>query len=294
MVMTEVFDKLKALQDVLAEKYSLETKINDSPKQLSSQDELLVRLRKEFLETNESYEKVKAEVGQLQIELDEAEKSREAGEKGMDNISTHREYEALEKQINEASAREASIRKDLQKKEKELEELNEKLRGDEEMIKAQEANLNANKESLDNEVAEYKNQLKALEDKEKEITPGLDSEIVYKFQRIIQRNSEGIVAVKNGVCTGCHMILPAQFANEVHEGEKILFCPYCSRILYHQEIAEGEEAEDFLSMDETGSLADFDDEFADEFEDELDDDLVSDEGDEDSDDVDDKSISFEE
>ncbi len=294
MVMTEVFDKLKALQDVLAEKYSLETKINDSPKQLSSQDELLVRLRKEFLETNESYEKVKAEVGQLQIELDEAEKSREAGEKGMDNISTHREYEALEKQINEASAREASIRKDLQKKEKELEELNEKLRGDEEMIKAQEANLNANKESLDNEVAEYKNQLKALEDKEKEITPGLDSEIVYKFQRIIQRNSEGIVAVKNGVCTGCHMILPAQFANEVHEGEKILFCPYCSRILYHQEIAEGEEAEDFLSMDETGSLADFDDEFADEFEDELDDDLISDEGDEDSDDVDDKSISFEE
>ena len=82
MVTTEVFDKLKELQDVLAEKYSLEAKIEDSPKQLSSQDELLVRLRKEFLETNDSYEKVKAEVGQLQLELDEAEKSREAGEKG--------------------------------------------------------------------------------------------------------------------------------------------------------------------------------------------------------------------
>ena len=125
MVTTEVFDKLKELQDVLAEKYSLEAKIEDSPKQLSSQDELLVRLRKEFLETNDSYEKVKAEVGQLQLELDEAEKSREAGEKGMDNISTHREYEALEKQINEASAREAEIRKNLQKKDKELEELNQ-------------------------------------------------------------------------------------------------------------------------------------------------------------------------
>ena len=49
MVTTEVFDKLKELQDVLAEKYSLEAKIEDSPKQLSSQDELLVRLRKEFL-----------------------------------------------------------------------------------------------------------------------------------------------------------------------------------------------------------------------------------------------------
>ena len=295
MVMTEVFDKLKALQDVLAEKYSLEAKINDSPKQLSSQDELLIRLRKEFLETNESYEKVKEEVGQIQVELDEAVKSREAGEKGMDNISTHREYEALEKQINEASAKEAALRKDLQKKEKELEELNEKLRADEEMIKAQEANLDANKASIDSEGAQYKEQLKELESKEQEIVPGLDSEIVYKFQRIIQRNSEGIVAVKNGVCTGCHMILPAQFANEVHEGEKILFCPYCSRILFHQDVAEGEITEDYLSMDETGSLADFDDEFADEFEDEIDEDMVSEESDEEStDDVDDKSISFEE
>ena len=83
MAMTEVFDKLKALQDVLAEKYSLMAKIEDSPKQLFTQDELLVRLRKEFLETSAVYEKVKAEASQLQLELEEAEKSREAGEKGI-------------------------------------------------------------------------------------------------------------------------------------------------------------------------------------------------------------------
>ncbi len=289
MAVTEVFDKLKALQDILAEKYSLMAKIQDSPKQLSTQDELLVRLQKEFLETSSVYEGVKAEVAQLQLELDEAEKSREAGEKGMDSISTHREYEALEKQINEASAKEAGIRSELQRKEKQREELNEKLRLDEEMIKAQETDLNANKAKLQGEVSEYENQIKELEAQEAQITPGLDSEIVYKFQRIIQRNSEGIVAVKNGVCTGCHMILPAQFANEVHEGEKILFCPYCSRILFYEEVAEGEEAEDYLAMDETGTLADFDDEFSDEYDEdseELDDDSL--------DDGEEKSITFEE
>ncbi len=289
MAVTEVFDKLKALQDILAEKYSLMAKIQDSPKQLSAQDELLVRLQKEFLETSSVYEGVKAEVAQLQLELDEAEKSREAGEKGMDSISTHREYEALEKQINEASAKEAGIRSELQRKEKQREELNEKLRLDEEMIKAQETDLNANKAKLQGEVSGYQDQIKELEAQEAQITPGLDSEIVYKFQRIIQRNSEGIVAVKNGVCTGCHMILPAQFANEVHEGEKILFCPYCSRILFYEEVAEGEEAEDYLAMDETGTLADFDDEFSDEYDEdseELDDDSL--------DDGEEKSITFEE
>ena len=85
------------------------------------------------------------------------------------------------------------------------------------------------------------------------------------------------------------MILPAQFANEVHEGEKILFCPYCSRILFYEEVAEGEEAEDYLAMDETGTLADFDDEFSDEYDEdseELDDDSL--------DDGEEKSITFEE
>lgn len=286
MVMTEVFDKLKELQDVLAEKYSLEEKIEDSPKQLTSQDELLARLKKEYIEKNAKYDEVKAGVEHLKAQLAEAEASRESGEKGMDNITTHREYEALDKQITEAKEREDAIRKDLTREEKTLAELNEILRSDEAMIKAQEDDLNNSKSSLESEINGYKSQLDDLSKKEAEITPGIDQEIVYKFQRIIRRNSEGIVAVKNGVCTGCHMILPAQFANEVHDGEKILFCPYCSRILYHQDVAEGEE-ETYFSVEDTGSLADFDEDFGDE-EDLLEDGEEREDGDEE------KPLSFEE
>ncbi|MDE7227214.1 MAG: nucleic acid-binding protein [Treponemataceae bacterium] len=263
MVMTEVFEKLKELQGVLAEKYMLEGKIEEAPKQLTSQDELLARLKKEYIEKNTKYDEVRTSVEHLKAQLAEAEASRESGEKGMDSITTHREYEALDKQITEAKEREDAIRRDLTREEKTLAELNEILRADEAMITAQEADLNSGKTSLAAEIDGYKQVLGDLDKKEAGITPGIDQEIVYKFQRIIRRNSEGIVAVKNGVCTGCHMILPAQFANEVRDGEKILFCPYCSRILYHQDVAEDEE-ETYFPMDETGSLADFDDDFGDE------------------------------
>ncbi len=261
--MTEVFNKLKTLQDVLVEKYDLEKKIESSPKQLDSQDELLARLKKEYIEKNKSYEEVKEVVENLKKDLSAAEASREKGEKDMDNITSHREYEALDKQISEATEKEAGIRKELLREEKKLAELNESLKADEAMIEAQESDLNSSKSALSDQIQEYKDQLENLKKQEEEITPGLNQEIVYKFQRIIQRNSEGIVAVKNGVCTGCQMILPGQFANEVRDGEKILFCPYCSRILFYQEVNE-DEAEDFSALDETGSLADFDDEFADE------------------------------
>ena len=289
MVMTEVFDKLKSLQEVLAEKYTLEVKIEDSPKQLVSQEELLARLKKEYIERNAIYEEVRSKVEHLRAELAEAEASRESGERGMDNITTHREYEALDKQITEATDRENSVRKELQKEEKNLAELNEELHADEEMITSQEKDLNDGKASLEKEIGSYKEQLATLEQQEAAIIPSIDQEIVYKFQRIIKRNSEGIVAVRNGVCMGCHMILPAQFANEVREGDKILFCPYCSRILYYQETEAGEE-EDYFSSDDTGSLADFEDEFADEFLDENED------GDEildNDDDGDEKPLGFE-
>lgn len=271
MVTTEIFDRLKSLQVILGRKYELESKIDEAPKQLGSQDELLARMKKEYIEKNKEYEAVKERVGQLKIELDEAVKLREDGEKNMDNITTHREYEALDKQISEASAKEADVRKELQKEEKSYAELNDILKTNEAIINSTEESLNESKKALDSQLSSYKSEIAELKSQEEKIVPGLDQEILFKFQRIIQRNSEGIVAVKNGVCTGCHMILPGQFANEVREGENILFCPYCSRILFYEASSEGDQ---ITYYNDTGSLADSDDELEDEFEDDEDSDSL--------------------
>lgn len=271
MVTTEIFDRLKSLQVILGRKYELESKIDEAPKQLGSQDELLARMKKEYIEKNKEYEAVKERVGQLKIELDEAVKLREDGEKNMDNITTHREYEALDKQISEASAKEADVRKELQKEEKSYAELNDILKTNEVIINSTEESLNESKKALDSQLSSYKSEIAELKSQEEKIVPGLDQEILFKFQRIIQRNSEGIVAVKNGVCTGCHMILPGQFANEVREGENILFCPYCSRILFYEASTEGDQ---ITYYNDTGSLADSDDELEDEFEDDEDSDSL--------------------
>ena len=265
-MVTEVFDNLKELQKILVKKYDLEKKVQEAPKQLSSQDELLARLKKELIAKNAEYEELKAKVGTLKVDLDEAVKSRETGEKGMDNITTHREYEALEKQIAEATDKENEVRKDLQKEEKRLSELNETLKNYESMISSQESDLNSSRDSLNNQLNEYNNEIAQLKAEEDKIAPNIDQEILFKFQRIIQRNTNGIVSVRNGVCTGCHMTLPPQFANIVREGDNINFCPYCSRILFYEEVAE-DEAENYFDMNIAGSLADLDDETEEESED---------------------------
>ncbi len=276
MVTTEVFENLKSLQEILVQKYELEGKKNNAPKQLSNQEDLLAKTQKEFIELKSNYDTTGEKVNQLKAQLEEAVKSREEGEKGVANSTTHREYEALEKQITEAKLLEEQVRKDLQKEEKELAELNERLKNSEELIHFQESELNESRNSLDKEINSYNKKLDDLKTKEDKVTKNINKiyskeenaelkaqEILFKFQRIIQRNSEGIVAVRNGVCTGCHMILPANFANEVREGEDINFCPYCSRILYYEEVSE-DQAEDYFDIGAAGSLAGLDDEFEDE------------------------------
>ena len=298
MATTDIFEKLKKLQTILVKKYDLEQKIEEAPKQLGSQEELLARMKKEYIEKNNEYDAIKSNIAKYKLELDEAIKSRENGEKGMDNIQTHREYEALEKQILEATEKENNIRKDLQKEEKVLEEIKETLKINEDMINSQESDLAASKESLNKELESYNKELNSLKKSEDKITPDLDQEILFKFQRIIQRNSEGIVAVRNGVCTGCHMILPAQFANVVREGDNINFCPYCSRILFYEDTGDEDAFNSYFNLEEAGSLADFDEDFSDEeaFDEEERDDKLYDEGeeeidaddDEDSEDADDE------
>ncbi|WP_428768186.1 C4-type zinc ribbon domain-containing protein [Treponema sp. HNW] len=255
--MTEIFDKLRDLQDILAEKYEIQRDIEEAPKKLFSQDELLARLKKEFIEKNADYENVRKKVVMLKTELAEAEAAREKGEKDMDNITTHREYEVLDKEIRDAAEAEQNTRKELQKQEKILADINDALKNDEKMIASQEEDLKAGKASLDKEIAAMHKKLDKLIKKEEKIVPGVDPEIIFKFERIIKSKETGIVAVKGNVCEGCHMILPAQFANKVRNGDDINFCPYCSRILYYQEAEDGEN--EYFHLDDTGSLTDFED-----------------------------------
>lgn len=255
MEMTEVFDRLKKLQDVLVQKYAIEAEIEDAPSRHSRDNELLARQKQEFIDKSISYEKVKEQVLSYRKQLAEAEAKRESSEKAMDSISTQREYEALTKEISDAEQVSNTVRKELQKEERNLEELNDSIKIAEESIKEQEEYLKESEEKLSSQIEEKKKELESLNTQQAKITPELDQELIFKFERIIKsKNKEknetegGIVVVKGNVCSGCHMILPAEFANKVRDKvtTEPQFCPYCSRILYYKE-DESEGTEEYLS-----------------------------------------------
>ncbi|MEN6476407.1 MAG: C4-type zinc ribbon domain-containing protein [Rectinema sp.] len=258
MLMEEVFGKLQEYQGILTRRVEIEREIDEIPRALETQTELLSRIKKTYAEKHQEFEATEAKVRELKGSLAEAEGSREHAEKAMDGITTQREYEALNKEIRDSGDKEQSYRKDLQREERSLAEAEEELRKYESMIQSQESEIAEKTAKVNLDTTEKRNEIASLRDEEKKASEGIDSDVIFKFERII-RNKQGlgIVPVRGVVCTGCHMILPAHFVNEVRQGNKIIFCPYCSRVLFHQETPE--DAGDVLSEIESGSLSDLED-----------------------------------
>jgi hypothetical protein len=278
MLMEELFERLRKFQELLMERVSIEKEIHELPLSISAQEEVLSRARKSYTERSTRYEDVAHKVTHLRQELAEVVLLKDKAEQQMDSISSPREFEALNKEITEAGQKEDQLRKELKREEEMFREAEGEVKASESLIKSQEEEIDEKRTRIRNEEASMRSRVAELKAMENETTTDIDSDVVFKFERIIKsKQGIGIVPVRGVVCTGCSMILPAQFVNEVRQSNKITFCPYCSRVLYH---IKSDDAQEDLFVDiESGSLADLDD-----FGDDSDDDSYDgdDDGDKDS------------
>lgn len=258
MINSEYFDVLKKLQEVLARKNELEIEIVEAPSALTNRKALLEDLKARYIEKDKQSEELKTKIALLKADLFATENKKESSERAMDNIKTQREYEALEKEIEEANKRASEIRKELQRYEIEFNDLDVKITQNHEEIGQTESWINTKSEEMDAEIAIKREELERLEQEKKELCPDMPETEIFKFERIIRnKKGQGIVGIKEGACEGCHIVLPPQFINEVRKGEEIKYCPYCSRILFYDESQSFHE-DDSLVFDDSdmGGLAD--------------------------------------
>ena len=258
MLMEELFERLRKFQELLMERVAIEKDIRELPKSIAAQEEVLTRARKSYFDRSARFEETQSRVGQLRAELAEVVMHKEKSEQQMDQISNPREFEALNKEITEAGLKEDQLRKDLKREDENLREAEIEVSSSATLIKSQEEEIEEKHTRIRNDEASMKSRVHELKELESDTTTDIDTEVVFKFERIIKsKQGVGIVPVKGVVCSGCSMILPAQFVNDVRQSDKIVFCPYCSRVLYFQ---EGDESQADMMVDiESGSLADLDD-----------------------------------
>ncbi len=234
---------LRELQKVLSDKFDLEVRAEALPADLRKEEALLKEANEKYLELNERFKAVTDEVKSLSIRYEDAFNTRTGYEKQMEYLNTQREYEALSKQLDEARIQEATLLKQRNSKSQEL----DRLQGE---LAAQEGVCDEIKARVDEERSKIESVLediaRGIEEKEAECIrikgDTISDELYAKFCNIVRKKKGlGIVPVHGQVCMGCDRVLPMQFVIDLRlkqEANEIEYCPYCSRIIYYEELPE--------------------------------------------------------
>ena len=206
--MKKIYGTLSELQVVLAEMFRIEDEIREIPKSPEVKEAVLQKTRIKYLELHETSEKIKQDIQNIHDKVNEAGVKRETCEKMMETITQAREFETLQKEIEEAKNAEQSYRKQLLAKQNFQKDLEERLEIQEGVMAQQTEDVEEETKVKDQAIAEKEAQLAEVKAKRDVLAKDLDPNLLFKFERIIRnKGGIGIVPVHNIVCLGCHMLL---------------------------------------------------------------------------------------
>ena len=245
---SKTLDQLKQLQNIFNQKFEIERNIVELPQEVELKSEMVLRLKEKYLVQNKQFSELQTQVTQKRLELETLQANREKYEREIAQVNSQRDYEQIDRAIKENLEQEQIMRSEYTALESRQKLFSEEFAQSEDLLKNQEQSLNELKTSIENRIKELESSLKVIKKQEDKITAGLDDKLVFKFERIIRSTEgDGIVAVRQNVCCGCNMILPLQFVSGVRKETEVHNCPYCSKILFYDDVYEEEILEEETS-----------------------------------------------
>ena len=233
--MNKEIEQLTVLQVIDLEIGKLDAEKDTKLAGLREREEIFEESESSIMERQEKIEAAEQRRREIEAELsDELSRLKERQSKMM-QVQTNREYQSLLKEIEDG-------KKSNKEREEEIVQLMETIEADTKIMDEQAGSSQAEKKALAKETKEAKKFSDAIEKKKTGILKKRNSmakkiktPVLKKYDMLRERrNGKAIVPVTKGVCQGCFMSIPPQQFNDILRGDKMLNCPTCQRILYHQ------------------------------------------------------------
>ena len=148
------------------------------------------------------------------------------------DVKTNEQYKALlheiqfaeqEIRINEDRILEVMVNVEVREKE---------VKAAEAELKAETAEIEKEKEETRRVTAEDQQKLIEWNAKRDGLRHGIDGDLLRRYERVMKFRGSGLAEVRDHKCMGCQVMLRPQIYNEVRNGEQIVFCDSCQRVLY--------------------------------------------------------------
>lgn len=238
-------DQLKlllALQNIDLALDETQQEIERIQRQLHEHKEIHGKLSEDLSNQKLQLEETRALKNARQEELREAEERYNKSKERLMSVSSAKEYNALEKEMDQLKRKSEETRE-------QLDHLKDQIELNERAIEEKEAKINDLGAQIESAEKEAEGDLARLDQKIKDTTQqrkDAQKDIkVHIFRRYdfirSRRGGTAVVPASDGHCEGCFMRTPPQLFIEVQRGNTLVTCPSCQRILFHAESMENEQ-----------------------------------------------------
>jgi predicted nucleic acid-binding Zn-ribbon protein len=162
-------------------------------------------------------------------------------EKQSENVKNNREFEAINKEIEDQQLEIKLCEKHIRDANEELTEKIKALDLAKKAVTSKEGVLNHKKSELEKIIADTEKEETALNKNSADARGHIDERLMYSYDRIRNsyRNGLAVVAVDRDACGGCFNSIPPQRQSEIRLHKKIIVCENCGRILVDANLNEG-------------------------------------------------------
>ena len=149
------------------------------------------------------------------------------------DVKTNDQYKALlheiqfaeqEIRINEDRILEVMVNVEVRERE---------VKAAEAELKAEMAEIEKEKEDARRVTAEDEKKLAEWNAKRDALRQGIDGDLLRRYERVMKFRGSGLAEVRDHKCMGCQVMLRPQTYNEVRNGEQLMYCDSCQRVLYY-------------------------------------------------------------
>lgn len=223
------------LQTIDLQVKSLDEKINDGRAEAETRRTAIDEKKRKIAGLQDNLQAGEKRRRELEAEIeDETARIKDRQTKLM-NVQTNREYQGLLKEIEDGkkanSQREDETVLLMEQNEifkSRLEELNRVAEEEEKILRESE-------EKLEKQTADISKKREEILISREKTAKKVPASLLGKYEKLrSRRNGIAISGVTNAICRGCNMNIPPQLFNDLLRNEKLLSCPTCNRMIFHQ------------------------------------------------------------
>ena len=234
----EKLHALYELQTVVSDIDKIKTLRGELPLEVQDLEDEIAGLKTRLVNLEDELKNLETAINNKKLSIKDSEGLISKYTEQQNNVRNNREFDSLSKEIEFQTLEIELSEKRIKEFSAEMAEKNELYFASKTLMSERTEDLERKKKELDEITEETKIEEEKLKAKSEKIESFIEPRLLTAFKRIRKnaRNGLAVVTIQRDACGGCFNKIPPQRQLDIASRKKIIVCEYCGRILVDSDI----------------------------------------------------------